>query len=104
MLTSIVFAAVMSATMVDPSRGEQVESHGSPGTFTQPVVRRYERFGIDNSRRTAWDRYCVELDELWREFREAGSTPAAFRTYMDKANRLKSRYVHDDPYLMPVLP
>jgi hypothetical protein len=102
MMTSIVLAAVLSATMVPP--GGTVVNHGSPGTYTQPVIRRYERYDEDRSRRLAWERYCRQLDGLWQEYRAAGSTREAFETYQLEAARAKRDYVYGDPYLAPVLP
>lgn len=102
MLSSFVLSFALSATMVPP--GGEVVNHGSPGTYTQPVLRRFERYEEDRSRRLAWDRYCRRLDNLWKEFRAAGSTKEAWDTYIYEAGNAKRDYVYDDPYLAPVVP
>lgn len=102
MLSGLVLMAAMNATMVPP--GQQVVNHGQPGHYTQPVLRRYERYEEDYGRRLAWERYCRRLDILWKEFRDAGSTPAAWETYTLEVERAKRDYVYADPYLAPVLP
>ncbi|HTN74562.1 MAG TPA: hypothetical protein VL096_04920 [Pirellulaceae bacterium] len=102
MLSSIVMSVVLNAVMVPP--GEAVVNHGSPGTYTQPVLRRYERYEEDNGRRLAWDRYTRRLDNLWKQFRADGSTKEAFETYKAEAAKAKRDYVYADPYLAPVLP
>ena len=51
----------------------------------------------------AWNAYCRQLDDLWAAYRAAGSTPAAFRTYLAAAGQAKRRYVFADPYLAPVI-
>lgn len=102
MVSSLVLMIATSATMVPP--GYPTANHGSPGTYTQPVIRRYERFEEDYSRRLAWERHTRRLDNLWRDFRDAGSTPEAFDKYQAEAAKAKRDYVFADPYLAPVLP
>ncbi len=102
MLTNIVMSVVMSAAMVPP--GYPVANHGSPGTYTQPVLRSYERYEEDHGRRLAYDRYVRKLDSLWKDFRDAGSTKEAFETYKLEAGKAKRDYVYADPYLAPVSP
>ena len=102
MLSGLVLMIAASATMVPP--GYSAENNGSRGVYTQPVIRRYERFEEDYSRRLAWERYCRRLDNLWKDFRDAGSTPEAFDKYQREAGIAKRDYVFADPYLVPVLP
>jgi hypothetical protein len=102
MLSGLVLMAAMNATMVPP--GYEVVNHGSPGQYTQPVLRRYERFPEDYGRRMAWERYCRKLDLLWKAYRDAGSTPEAWEIYTAEVARAKRDYVYADPYLAPVLP
>lgn len=102
MMTSIVMSVVLSAAMVPP--GAEVANNGSPGTSTQPVLRRFERYDVDRGRRLAWERHNRRLDSLWRQFREAGSTTEAWETYLVEAEKAKRDYVFADPYLAPVLP
>lgn len=102
MLSSLVIAIAASTVSVPP--GYPVVQHGSPGQYGQPVIRRYERFEEDYSRRMAWERYCRRLDAAWRQFRDAGSTPEAWDQYKLEASRAKRDYVYQDPYLVPVLP
>jgi hypothetical protein len=102
MLSGIVISIALSTTMVPP--GAMVENHGAPGHFTQPTIRRFERRQEDNDRGLAWVAYCKELEQLWNEYREAGSTPRAWREYNAAAAEAKRRYVYADPYLAPVTP
>jgi hypothetical protein len=101
MLSGLVLMAAMNATMVPP--GYPVVNHGAPGHYTQPVLRRYERFEEDYGRRMAWERYCRRLDVLWQQYRDAGSSPAAWEVYKLEALRAKRDYVFADPYLAPVV-
>jgi hypothetical protein len=102
MITGLVLMAAINATAVPP--GRLVENHGAPGQYMQPVLRTYERYEEDFGRRQAWERYNRRLDLLWRNFREAGSTPEAWETYKAEVARAKRDYVFADPYLAPVLP
>ncbi len=98
MLTGLLLAA--AATMVPP--GELVEDHSQPYHWTQPTIRRYVSWKDDHDRRQAWDGYCDELEQLWRTYRQAGSTPQAFRVYNRSAAQAKRRYVYGDPWFAPV--
>jgi hypothetical protein len=51
----------------------------------------------------AWQAYCRELDALWADYRAAGSTPAAWRIYVQSSGLAKQRYVVGDPYLAPIV-
>jgi hypothetical protein len=101
MLTSFVLSVAMSATMVPP--GEQVVNHAHPGHYAQPTIRVFERRAEDTDRKIAWRAYCQELDQLWAEYRAAGSTPVAWRKYVASAGQAKRRYVFGDPYLAPIV-
>ncbi|MDA7950700.1 MAG: hypothetical protein MPJ24_04350 [Pirellulaceae bacterium] len=81
---------------------KQVANHGQIGQYTQPVIRRFEREEEDNTRKLTWETYNREITQLWREFREAGSTPAAFKTYIQELEQAKRRYVFRDAYLLPI--
>jgi len=101
MISEFVLTMAMSATAVPPG---SVVNHGHPGHYTQPTTREYERFDTDYSRRLRYNDYVLNLDKAWKEYRNAGSTPAAFANYKKVARDLKRCYVWDDPYLTPVLP
>ena len=90
------------AVMVPP--GELVEDHTQPYHWDQPTIRRFERREDDNDRRQAWNGYVLELEDLWREYRQAGSTPRAWRKYKREAGIAKRGYVYGDRYLAPVTP
>jgi hypothetical protein len=101
MIATFVLSVAMSTTMVPP--GEQVVNHAHPGHSAQPTIRIFERRGEDTDRKIAWRGYCQELDQLWAEYRAAGSTPAAWRKYVAEAGLAKRRYVIGDPYLAPIV-
>lgn len=101
MVSAWLVSMAMSTTMVPP--GYPVENHAHPGHSAQPTVQLFERRMVDRARRNAWDTYCAELDQLWLEFRAAGSTPAAMADYKIKANAAKTRYLYQDPYLLPII-
>jgi hypothetical protein len=101
MISAFVLSVAMSATMVPP--GEQVVNHAHPGHYAQPTIRVFERRAEDSDRHVAWIAYCKELDQLWAEYRAAGSTPAAWRKYVAAAGQAKRRYVINDPYLAPIV-
>jgi hypothetical protein len=101
MVSTSVLALALSATAVPP--GQPVVNHAHPAHSAQPTIRVFERRGEDRDRRLAWDVYCRELDQLWADYRAAGSTPAAWRKYIDDAGQAKRRYVFQDPYLMPIV-
>lgn len=67
-----------------------------------PIVRVFERREEDAERRASWNAYCRELDQLWAQYRAAGSTPVAWRAYVSAVDQAKLRYVADDPYYVPV--
>ena len=101
MISAFVLSVAMSSTMVPP--GEEVVNHAHPGHYAQPTIRIFERRSEDNDRRLAWNAYCRDLDQLWSDYRAAGSTPAAFRAYLSSAAQAKRRYVFGDPYLAPIV-
>lgn len=102
MVSTLVLSLAMSTTAVPP--GAMVENHAHPGHFTQPVVRRYERYPVDNSRRQSWEAYTRELETLWGKYRAAGSTAEAFAAYKSAAMEAKQRYVYADPYYLAIEP
>ena len=79
-------------------------NHGQVGHYTQPTIRRYERYPVDHARRVAWEAYCKELDAAWKVYRAAGSTPEAFLKYKTAAGQAKTRYVYQDPYYAAIEP
>ena len=101
MISAYILSVAMSSTMVPP--GEEVVNHAHPGHYAQPTVRLFERQGEDRGRQIAWESYVKQLDQLWLDYRMAGSTPAAFRKYVQLAGQAKRRYVFQDPYLLPIV-
>ena len=102
MLSGLILAAAIQSTMVPPN--EMVEDHSHPGHWTQPTIRRFERQPEDDDRRLNWDAYVRELDALWQEYRNADSTPRAWKRYILGVKNAKHRYIYQDPYYAPVLP
>jgi len=102
MISHVVLAAAlsMSANLVEPN--EMTADHSQPYHFTQPTIRRFERREEDSDRRRNWESYTRELDDLWQQYRDAGSTPSAWRKYKSRARDAKRRYIYRDRYLMPV--
>jgi hypothetical protein len=101
MWSAVLVSVALSSHAVPP--GEMVANHAHPAHFAQPTIRVFERRAEDNDRKLAWQAYCKELDRLWAEYRAAGSTPAAWRTYVREAGQAKRRYVLGDPYLAPIV-
>ena len=101
MLSAWLVSLAMSSTMVPP--GYPVENHAHVGHYAQPTVQLFERRSVDRFRRNAWVAYNAELDQLWADFCAAGSTPAAFADYKFKVNAAKTRYLYNDPYLLPII-
>jgi hypothetical protein len=101
MISAFVLSVAMSTTMVPP--GEEVVNHAHPSHYGQPTIRVFERRAEDTDRKLAWVNYCRELDQLWADYRAAGSTPAAWRKYTDAAGQAKRRYVIGDSYLAPIV-
>jgi len=101
MVLAFALSLAMSTTMVPP--GEEVVNHAHPAHYAQPTIRVFERRAEDTDRKLAWIAYYRELDQLWADYRAAGSTPAAWRTYVDQAGQAKRRYVIGDPYLAPIV-
>ena len=96
----IVSAENPSALAVPPN--EPTVNHAQPYHYGQPTLRWFERRFEDEQRERNWRLYVQELDELWREYRAAGSTPRAWKVYKWEAAQAKRRYVYEDPYLKPV--
>lgn len=101
MLSALVLSVALSATSVPP--GAEVVNHAHPGHYAQPTIRVFERRAEDNDRRVAWQAYCRDLDQLWADYRAAGSTPAAWRRYVEAAGQAKRRYVFGDPHRAPIV-
>jgi hypothetical protein len=101
MISAVALSVALSATMVPP--GEPVVNHAHPGHYAQPTIRTFERRAEDLDRKAAWQAYCRELEALWSAYRAAGSTPAAWRTYVQASGQAKRRYVFADPYLAPIV-
>lgn len=101
MISSAVLAVALSTASVPP--GQPVLNHAHPSHYAQPTIRIFERRAEDRDRRLAWEAYSKELDQLWADYRTAGSTPAAWRKYIDAAGQAKRRYVVQDPYLAPIV-
>jgi hypothetical protein len=100
MIPAVVLLVAMSATAVPP--GTEVVNHAHPAHYGQPTIRVFERRAEDTERKLAWQAYCLELDQLWLNYRAAGSTADAWRQYVDAAGQAKRRYVNGDPYLAPI--
>lgn len=98
-LTGLVLSM---AVMVPP--GQLTEDHTQPYHWGQPVIRRFERRDDDMDRGRAWQAYVRELNDLWADYRDAGSTPSAFRRYQAAAGQAKRRYIYRDIYYAPILP
>lgn len=101
MLPSLALSTVMAATGVLP--GELVADHTQPYHYGQPVIRRFERQLIDLDRRTAWNGFVGQLKVLWARYRAAGSTPEAYREYMDDLEAVRRDYIYDDIHYAPVV-
>jgi hypothetical protein len=101
MISAVALSIALSATMVPP--GAPVVNHAHPAHYAQPTIRVFERRAEDADRRQAWNAYCKDLDILWTSYRAAGSTPAAWRKYVEAAGEAKRRYVFGDPYLAPIV-
>ena len=97
------FALLLASALAVPP-GKDVENHNQPYHSGQPIVRRFERAPEDEARHRAWDAYCRELDDLWTEYREAGSTPRAWQKYKDAVAEAKRAYVYRDRYYVAIAP
>jgi hypothetical protein len=81
---------------------EAPDNHAQPAHYGALTLRTFEQEPVDTPRRTNWEAYCYELDRLWVDYREAGSTLEAWKEYKHAADHAKRRYVYHDPYLMPI--
>ncbi len=95
MLPALALSIALSATSVPP--GTPVDSP------IQPTVQVFARKPVDEYRKANWLRYNAELETHWQAYRAAGSTPAAWQTYLTNAEAAKFRYLRADPYLLPVV-
>lgn len=101
MLSALALSLALSATAVPP--GAPVENHAHGAHYGQPTVQVFARKPVDEYRKANWLRYNAELETHWRAYRAAGSTPAAWQTYLANAEAAKYRYLYADPYLLPVV-
>lgn len=105
MIVQLTVAAILTTGLLGAGKGPE-------GSETEPcceqcecspvVIRVFEGRELDEQRRANYKIYCDALDELWKEYRAAGSTPAAFKIYQVKASELKRDYVDADPYFVPI--
>ena len=91
---------ITAAVMVPPN--EPVVDHSQPYHYTQPTIRTFERRDEDDARRRNWNSYTQELDDLWMDYRRAGSTTRAWKMYLREAFQAKRRFVYNDPYFAPI--
>lgn len=101
MISAFVLSVALSTPSVPP--GAEVVNHAHLGHYAQPTIRVFARRPVDEQRRSAWEEYCRHLDLLWAEYRAAGSTPIAWRTYLSAAGEARRIYVYGDPYLAPIV-
>ena len=92
---------LLTAVLAVPP-GQEPRNHAQPYHSGAPVVRRFERKADDDFRRRAWDAYTRELNDLWVDYRRAGSTQRAWREYLRAAGQAKRGYVYRDIYYLPV--
>lgn len=98
-----VLGLLMVATLgVAP--GKEVVNHNQPYHSGQPIIHRFERGAEDEARHRSWDAYNRELDDLWQEYREGGSTARGWQKYKDAVAEAKRAYVTRDKYLAPITP
>lgn len=105
MFTSVLISVALSVPAghscgCDGGGGYLSASGGITGS---PVVRVFERRTEDAERRANWNAYCRELDQLWAQYRAAGSTPEAWRVYVGSVDQAKLRYISADPYYVPIV-
>ncbi|HZZ72632.1 MAG TPA: hypothetical protein VFE24_10280 [Pirellulales bacterium] len=95
---------LLLASTLSVAPGKEVVNHNQPYHSGQPIVRRFERQSEDDARRRAWEAYVRELDDLWIEYRDAGSTPRAWQKYQAAAAEARRSYVVRDPYYVAITP
>lgn len=95
-------ATLLISTVIMVPPNEPVADHSQPYHSTQPTIRTFERRDEDEARESNWDSYVRELDDLWREYRRAGSTVRAWKRYQREAYQAKRRFVYNDPYFAPI--
>jgi len=86
---------MLAALGVPP--GATPTNNAQPYHGGDPVVRRFEQKADDDFRRRSWEAYCRRLDELWAEYRAAGSTDRAFAVYKRGLAVARRDYVYRDP-------
>ena len=95
MVTTLLMLAALG---VPP--GMSPENNNQPFHGGDPVVRRFEQREDDDFRRRNWETYCRRLDEAWKAYRAAGSTPRAFAAYKRELATAKREYVYRDPHFV----
>jgi len=100
LLPTIALSIAMGTVSVPP--GALAKDHSQPYHWTQPTVRVFVRQAEDDERKHAYHAYCHELEQYWRAYRSAGSTPAAWDAYQASARRAKRLYIYNDAYLKPI--
>ncbi len=63
-----------------------------------PMVRRFERKSEDRAREVRWRSFEQSLDQMWRRYREAGSTEQAWENYLAEMAAARSQYVKKDSF------
>ena len=63
-----------------------------------PMVRRFERKSEDRAREVRWRSFEQSLDQMWRRYREAGSTEQAWENYLAEMAAARFQYVKKDPF------
>lgn len=96
----MTITGLLLVTIVSVPPGHWVTDHSQPAHFTQPTVRYFERRAVDEARGNMWNHYVDVLDRLWADYRNAGSTQAAWERYKRAASAARRCYVYQDPYLL----
>ena len=63
-----------------------------------PMVRRFERKSEDRAREDRWRSFEQSLEQMWRRYREAGSTEEAWENYFSEMAAARSQYIKKDPF------
>jgi len=102
MFTELLRTVTMAIVIAAPE-GEIDSIYDRPNVDFVPAVLRWnEQEELDNSRRTRYEKFNVELDELWRKYRADGSTAAGRKAYEAAVRRIRRKYVERDPLYVPV--
>jgi len=108
MLSGIVLSTVMSiaasaqaAQVKDtPSQEKSPNRVSTQPRYRRdvPMVRRFERKSEDRAREVRWRSFAQSLDQMWRRYREAGSTEQAWENYLAEMAAARFQYVKKDPF------